>query len=645
MVSIKQFLLRSTLISSVVIVLILLSISFFSARYFLIDRAKNQLEVVNMQKSASLKLFFQNHKNLLTHLSHNPYILEAMQQYTAAYDSGVSSQAYRGVNEKYHPYLKNVMDEFGYYDVFLTNLEGDLIYTVMHEPDFNTNLIRGPYSDQNIARAFQSGKKGYNLVDFEKYRPSNDEPASFISIPVKDEDAILLGVMMAQIPQDGIDALVNTEYGMGETGQSYLIGSDKLMRSQSRFETDNTVLSRKIDTQAADRAIGQEKGVAFIDNFEGIRVLSAFEPLQVDGVNYYIISEIHSSEILNAVYQLAFLILIFTLAILVLIYFYYLWFANRLSLPLQFLAYQFERLSNGEIMQLSVSSKDHKILEVDRLSQASDQLVSHLKDVVVFTKSIGQGKVNGQLHAKSEADELTAALLSMQKELEEKRDVERIQSWMSNGKSQLSNTLQFATSLKEGLAESLRFILKEVVGVMGAIYFYDEEQDVILLSSAYAYNRVKKIDREFKPGIGLVGQCFKERQKIVMTEIPDHYAKITSAVGESKPKWLMIMPAKVNNEIYGIIEIAGLSEFTSEKIAFLEECSSLIGNFIRATKANETNQRLLQLSEKQAMQMKEQEEAMRQQIEELSATQEEYKRNEMEYLKTIERLKQNIISQ
>ena len=218
-------------------------------------------------------------------------------------DADGANIEYNRLHRRYHPSIRAYLESFGYYDIFLFDLEGNLIYSVFKETDFATNFKSGPYRDTNFADAYRSAlslpKGEVVLKDFRSYEPSYGAPASFIASPVFN-DGDRVGVAVFQMPIDRINAVLTDPAGLGETGDTFMVGKDGYMRSQSRFIEDNTILTMRPDTESAGLAV-QKSGIIEEPDAEGRQVLGAYMPLEIDGVTWGLVGTIAMSEVLAPV--------------------------------------------------------------------------------------------------------------------------------------------------------------------------------------------------------------------------------------------------------------------------------------------------------------------------------------------------------
>ena len=170
------------------------------------------------------------------------------------------------------------------------------------ESDFATNLKTGPYRQSSLADAFRRAMTDPGAVafsDFGRYPPSDDAPAAFAArAVVKDGKAI--GVFAVQIPAEPLNELMHFTAGMGESGETYLVGPDGLMRSQSRFTTKPTVLEVKVDNHSVKDGQSGMSGKYVVADYRGIPVLSVFAPVDFGGQPFVLLAEIEEAEVLRS---------------------------------------------------------------------------------------------------------------------------------------------------------------------------------------------------------------------------------------------------------------------------------------------------------------------------------------------------------
>jgi len=263
----------------------------------------------------------------------NPYPIGEKNKLVYQKDGSLYSQ----VHKTYHPSFNKLLEEFGLYDIFLVDLKGNVVYTDFKEKDFATNLLFGPYKDSGLATAYKKAlklKRGeVYFDDFKPYEPSYNMPAAFLSTPIFDGDK-LIGVLIFQFPIDKINQIMsfNGKYksaGLGESGEVYLVGSDKKMRNNSRFLNDiqdplvkklhTTIGVFKVDTKSVRAALEGKSGHWIIKDYRGVYVLSSYAPLKVFNTKWAIIAEIDRAEALAPIKKMLVQIGIVSLVIIILI--------------------------------------------------------------------------------------------------------------------------------------------------------------------------------------------------------------------------------------------------------------------------------------------------------------------------------------
>jgi len=216
------------------------------------------------------------------------------------YDADDGSR-YSIAHAEFHPWFHGLQQRRGYYDVFLFDTNGNLVYSVFKELDYATNLNTGEWRATDLGAAFRSamqrGADGNDsFFDFKPYAPSNDAPASFISKAIPDVNGGIAGVLVFQMPIDRINAIMQKSDGMGQSGETYIVGSDNLMRSDSRFSTVSTILKTEVAGETVDAGLAGGEGLSIIKDYRGVDVVSAYTPLEFSGVQWALLAEIDVEE-------------------------------------------------------------------------------------------------------------------------------------------------------------------------------------------------------------------------------------------------------------------------------------------------------------------------------------------------------------
>jgi methyl-accepting chemotaxis protein len=247
------------------------------------------------------------------YISDNPHPLGSKDGLDAVGDGS----SYAKLHDHVHPVVRSYLKKFGYYDIFLVDPDsGDIVYSVFKELDYMTSLLDGPFSNTNFAEAFQRARSlgqsdAVVLVDFAQYTPSYEAPASFIASPVYDGHE-MLGVAMFQMPLDRISSIMSDRSGLGESGDSYLVGPDRLMRSDSHQDPEqHSVVAAfrnpddgSVTTPPVEAALAGDEGTQIGTNYAGAEVVTAYAPVSVGPFTWAILAELGRSEAFATITEL-----------------------------------------------------------------------------------------------------------------------------------------------------------------------------------------------------------------------------------------------------------------------------------------------------------------------------------------------------
>jgi methyl-accepting chemotaxis protein len=266
-------------------------------------------------------------------------------------DFAADGSAYSTTHKRYHPWFRSFLKARGYYDIFLFDKDGNCVYTVFKESDFATNLITGKWKDSGLSEAFRTAmtldENKLTFVDFQPYAPSNGAPAAFIATPLY-ENGHKAGVLAFQLPVDRIDSILAFHAGLGDGGEYELVGSDFLMRNNSRLSKEPTLLKRRIESDPVKQALRGETGVGESTKLDGKQVLGAFTPVEFDGTHWALLADIYKSDVEAPVVHLRNMNAIVGLTVLMVVAGIGALFARSISKPLAAAVGALEALGKGD---------------------------------------------------------------------------------------------------------------------------------------------------------------------------------------------------------------------------------------------------------------------------------------------------------
>jgi len=289
--------------------------------------------------------------------------------------------------------------------------------------------------------------------------------------------------------------------------------------------------------------------------------------------------------------------------------------------------------------------------ELAEMDNACNTMMKNIAKMTAYAKQIGAGNLNVDFQFENIDNEMGRTLFEMHKSLkkasedeQKHNEMERQQSWFDSGVAKFSELVRLQTSdQNELIYEILHLLVKYVDINQGAIFILnDDVQDDIYLEivASHAYNRRKYLEQKIHFGEGLIGTCAVEKKIIYLTKIPDDYIQITSGLGHAVPKAIFIVPLKIDDEIYGVLELASFEEFTAFQRQFIEKIAEIIASTISNGRVHIKTQMLLNQSHEKSEMLAAQEEEMRQNLEELMAIQEAAARKEAELNKYLKQFKQ-----
>jgi len=311
----------------------------------------------------------------------------------------------------------------------------------------------------------------------------------------------------------------------------------------------------------------------------------------------------------------------------------YIYIAQTIKKPLIKIISGLKEISQGNLRSSIDESAIKNDDEIGEIARSMNQMQDSLLGKAAFAQKIGEGEFDDDFQKLSQQDELGEALLNMQNSLKAakqqdqvRKDEDSKRNWITEGQAKFAEILRQNASNVNELSYNIISNLVTYMGInQGGLFIVNDDDNdhrFLELTACYAFDRRKFLTKRVDVGDGLVGTCYLEGETIYLRDIPQDYIKITSGLGDENPSDLLIIPIKLNDEVFGVIELASFEKFEPHQIEFAEKIGEIIASSISGLKINSHTAILLEKSQQQAEEMRAQEEEMRQNMEELNATQE-----------------------
>ncbi|MDH5723483.1 MAG: methyl-accepting chemotaxis protein [Alphaproteobacteria bacterium] len=309
-------------------------------------------------------------------------------------DYAKDGSLYSQMHAEYHPWFRHFLKQRDYYDIFLFSPNGDLVYTVFKELDYATNLNTGEWKDSDLGNAFRAARdntKEQHFFDFEAYAPSYGAAASFISEAIMNDDGSLAGVLVFQMPIARINGVMQVASGMGESGETYIVGKDGYMRSDSRFSEESTILKTKVTGKTVDRAMQGKEGGELVIDYRGIPVFSAYGPIDFHGTRWAVLAEIDESEVMAPINEMKWSALSVSFGLLAIFTLVSLFSARKITKPISDMVHVTNQIAEGNTScEIKGTERQDEIGEMSRALKTLGK---------VSTQAFRQGQLIEEMHA------------------------------------------------------------------------------------------------------------------------------------------------------------------------------------------------------------------------------------------------------
>lgn len=472
------------LILSITPLIIFAFVSINMAKNSMQTQAFNQLESVRAIKKSEITSYISSLKANLKILQSDPYAIEAFKAFNQASSAnGIKNQQWINAEKNYAKRFININKINAWYDVFFINLNGDIVFTAAKESDLGKNIIQSSLNESSLGdvfnKALNNNSSKVSISDFKPYPPSNNEPAGFMMVRLNDTTNTHIGYVALQFPLNKVNDIMQQRVGMGKTGETYLVGEDKRMRSDSYLDPKEhsviasfagNVANNGVDTDAVDAAFKGVTESKIIIDYNGNPVLSSFSTVDLDDFKWALIAEIDVAEAFktsNKLIKISILLVCFVsiciiiLAILI---------ARNISGPVIEAVNVVEKISSGDLtttvavsqhnelgqLQLSMQNMTNKLKNmIEHISQSATQQASASKELSSITELTSKN-VSRQHQA---TEQVVAAITEMSSSIDD----------VTNNTTEASNAADNSTKLVDISTQVVNETISQIVTLAGDI--------------------------------------------------------------------------------------------------------------------------------------------------------------------------------
>ncbi|NVK56391.1 MAG: methyl-accepting chemotaxis protein [Alteromonadaceae bacterium] len=327
---------------------------------------------------------------------------------------------YARYHDQYHDYFRSFLQEFGYYDIFIVDVDsGNIVYSVFKELDYATNVTSGPYANTGIGEVFKkaaasSAADNVYFSALDSYLPSYNAMAGFIASPISSQSGQVEAVLIFQMPLNVISEIMThgrdwQEAGLGESGETYIVSPQGTLVTESRFfleepqqynaaiaETSPSIARQiklagtsvglqPVSSATAKKALKGQSGFESVIDYRGVEVFSAYSPIQMGEYQYAALAEIDVEEALRPATALRNKLLMGTLIATVVIasvaVLLAIWLASRLVKPLNEVGNACKALTSGE-GDLTIQLERSNIPEINRIIEPFNAFIGQVREII-----------------------------------------------------------------------------------------------------------------------------------------------------------------------------------------------------------------------------------------------------------------------
>ncbi|MCF8231959.1 MAG: response regulator [Bacteroidales bacterium] len=583
----------------------------------------------------------------------------------------LESEKYQNIVKPRNSYFKKIKTSNDYYDIYLIDAKGNVLYSIKNQNFSGTNVYEGEYANTALGKTARKIIETGQILfsDFERDINNTELVSGIIGKPIQ-EDGATIGMIAFRIQDDHLNRLMQKGDDLGKTGITYIVGEDLKMRSISNPLADTILMDQKItnkrtkkwlrvqpSSQAVESSFDADQH-NLVSSYEGLKgrwvygIARTINKLKDFGVRWAIVEEFELDEAFIYPRKLSDTVKISLILTVIAVLLISIFVTKRTVTPIKKLSAWAKQVAEGHLEKKDIRAPKNEVGEMkdtfnnlvdyllglsyvtqdiakgdfsrkvevrsehDVLAKSVNQMIESFRTVVNQANKIAKGDYTEDVKPRSEKDTLGIALENMTRTLRETSKEIRRQDWLKTGLSKLNARMSGKKDMNQLSKEIIEFMAVYLNAKVGL--FYIKEDEKLVLQESYALRDEEGRFKEIEMGEGLVGQAAQSNQVMELQHTSgEEMPSIDMTIAQEKPTAFLVAPFSYEGKLIGVIQIGHQKAFNELERQLFEDSLDSIAVAVNAALAHSQLQKLLKKSQNQQEKLESQQEKLRQTNEEL----------------------------